>query len=505
MRTALPGWSVSSHLFNVPRNTPMLRRPLPLAILFFCATQCTFAQYDADHPEDSVYASPGRIGLGLRFGAVRFIGDVKDRSDFEGTSTPFHLGADVLLHYRLWQAVQGTNAMRIGLEAAAGFRALGASHRTYEFRTDVYPVSGSATIEFYSMAALRPFVSVGIGALPYRMKEVRNILTGERAKDATGTSSGVAFWVPLRIGLRYTISPRIDVLGTIERSVTLTDRLDGIASSSLDWMNDNFDFFSVGVAWYFLSSNNTDPYGDNIYTQPVVVAVDPARDSDSDGLRDLEEITEYKTDPYNADSDGDGLRDGEEIVTHKTRPLLADTDGDGVPDGREIMLKLQPLARDSDGDGISDGTDDCPDQPETVNGYKDADGCPDEVERGELLFQRLGDIMILENVEFESGKAVLLKESLPTLDKVAKNLLDNPKVNIEIRGHTDSTGDFEKNILLSAQRAESVKAYIVSRGVDERRIETQGFGPSQPVAPNSTVEGRQRNRRIEFRITRFDD
>ena len=84
------------------------------------------------------------------------------------------------------------------------------------------------------------------------------------------------------------------------------------------------------------------------------------------------------------------------------------------------------------------------------------------------------------------------------LDKVVRTLQANKKIEVEIRGYTDNTGRYETNMRLSQQRADAVKIYLMNNGIDAYRIRTKGFGPESPIAPNSTREGRAKNRRIEF-------
>ncbi len=111
-----------------------------------------------------------------------------------------------------------------------------------------------------------------------------------------------------------------------------------------------------------------------------------------------------------------------------------------------------------------------------------------------------GGKITLHGIYFESGRATILPTSYSVLDEAVKLLRDNPKVRIEIQGHTDSVGSETSNLLLSQARAESVRSYLVSRGIDPARIIAKGFGESMPIADNATKDGRALNRRIEFLI-----
>ncbi len=105
--------------------------------------------------------------------------------------------------------------------------------------------------------------------------------------------------------------------------------------------------------------------------------------------------------------------------------------------------------------------------------------------------------LVLENVEFASGKATLIGDSTLRLDSVVEYLTHKKSVKIEISGHTDNVGNKKTNKALSQKRAEAVRDYLVSKGIDAARIKAVGYGDAKPVAPNTTDEGRQKNRRIE--------
>jgi outer membrane protein OmpA-like peptidoglycan-associated protein len=104
------------------------------------------------------------------------------------------------------------------------------------------------------------------------------------------------------------------------------------------------------------------------------------------------------------------------------------------------------------------------------------------------------------NITFPTDQDQVLPGFYPTLDSVAIVLNKFNRTFIDINGHTDSTGSLAHNQQLSERRAASVANYIGGRGVDQRRISTMGFGPSQPVASNATPDGRAQNRRVEIQI-----
>jgi outer membrane protein OmpA-like peptidoglycan-associated protein len=111
-----------------------------------------------------------------------------------------------------------------------------------------------------------------------------------------------------------------------------------------------------------------------------------------------------------------------------------------------------------------------------------------------------GQVITLRGIYFDTGKATIRPESYPVLDDAVRVLKANPKVVVEIAGHTDSVGSDSYNMGLSQRRADSVRTYLISRGIEPNRLIARGYGESSPVASNGTREGRQMNRRIEFRV-----
>jgi outer membrane protein OmpA-like peptidoglycan-associated protein len=214
-------------------------------------------------------------------------------------------------------------------------------------------------------------------------------------------------------------------------------------------------------------------------------------DTDGDGLNDGDEVMKHKTDPMKTDTDGDGLNDGDEVMKHKTDPLKGDSDGDGLNDGDEAMKhKSDPLNTDTDGGSVNDGA-------EVARG-SDPLNPADDMPKKEELKVEVGKAIVLEGIVFATGKADITPESEMNLEKAYNTLAQNPEIVVEIQGHTDNTGKKATNMRLSQARAESVKGWLVKKGIAADRISAKGFGPDRPAADNKTREGRQMNRRIEF-------
>jgi outer membrane protein OmpA-like peptidoglycan-associated protein len=114
---------------------------------------------------------------------------------------------------------------------------------------------------------------------------------------------------------------------------------------------------------------------------------------------------------------------------------------------------------------------------------------------------KTGDVLVLHGVNFDFNKASLTLNAKALLDQVADALLARKDIKVEIDGHTDGKGSGPYNMKLSQRRADSVKQYLVGRGVDADRMTTKGFGKTMPIADNSTDEGREQNRRVELKVT----
>jgi len=146
---------------------------------------------------------------------------------------------------------------------------------------------------------------------------------------------------------------------------------------------------------------------------------------------------------------------------------------------------------DTDLDGILDKDDKCP----SVKGVIENQGCPKiEIAAQKILKQAF------DNLEFNSGNAIIKNTSNASLDKLAGLLVKSPTWKLEITGHTDDQGDDKVNMLLSQKRAEAVKVYLVSKGVSSDVLRTFYFGETKPIADNATEVGRQKNRRVEMTV-----
>jgi OOP family OmpA-OmpF porin len=241
----------------------------------------------------------------------------------------------------------------------------------------------------------------------------------------------------------------------------------------------------------------------------------PVKDKDTDGDGFLDSVDDCVKVPGVAprgcpapagpiDTDGDGFMDPDDSCVNDpgTGPDgCPDSDKDGFKDPVDKCPQVPGVAPDGcpppdrDGDGIFDPVDQCPDVPETKNGYKDKDGCSDVVPKAVAKFAG-----VIKGIYFDVDKDSIKPNSKTSLEAAVKVLKDFDDVHVEISGHTDSDGNREHNVDLSRRRAESVKKYLVDKGIAEGRLSTRGAGPDEPIAKNDTKKNKALNRRIEFKL-----
>jgi OOP family OmpA-OmpF porin len=205
-------------------------------------------------------------------------------------------------------------------------------------------------------------------------------------------------------------------------------------------------------------------------------------DRDADGDRVLDRLDECPNTPAGVPVDPTGC------------PLDSDRDGvttdrdrcPSTPPGAEVDVFGCSVDRDNDGDGVINLDDEC---PSTQPGARvDANGC------------EFTDVIRLPGVNFGAASDLLLPGTESQLESAAATLIRYPDLQVEVAGHTDSDGPGDANFGLSERRANTVRDQLIMFGVDEARLTAVGYGESQPIADNETVEGRAINRRVELRI-----
>jgi OmpA-OmpF porin, OOP family len=218
----------------------------------------------------------------------------------------------------------------------------------------------------------------------------------------------------------------------------------------------------------------------------------PPKDRDHDGILDKDDAcidepglpSDDKTKngcPPPKDRDGDGIVDAEDACPDLKGVRSADPAQNGCPP-------------DTDGDTIRDDKDACPNEKGPADPNPKKNGCP-------TVHVTETEIIILEQVQFDTSKSTIKKVSDPLLDKVATVFKDHLEIaRVEVQGHTDNKGNAKANKKLSQDRAEAVKKALVKRGIKADRLISKGYGQDVPIASNDTDEGRQDNRRVQFKI-----
>jgi OOP family OmpA-OmpF porin len=214
------------------------------------------------------------------------------------------------------------------------------------------------------------------------------------------------------------------------------------------------------------------------------------------------------------DTDGDAVFDGLDQcadtpkgATVDAKGCPSDADGDGVLDGLDqcadtpkgCAVDAKGCTSDADGDSVCDGIDRCADTPAGLK--VDEKGCVIELIERETELMDTGRIR-LQNIQFDTGKAILKPESFQTLAVVGTLLTQWPQLKIEVAGHTDNVGGAASNRSLSLLRAKSVLSYMNSKyaALDSTRFTVKGYGKARPLVPNISDENKAQNRRVEFTV-----
>lgn len=329
-----------------------------------------------------------------------------------------------------------------------------------------------------------------------------------------GVEMSVITHLSFRIGARldYLVRQSFDNTGASDTTGTHGDpALIQAAKSRVD-ANDLMPSVFGAFTWWF---GERDSDGDGIpnrIDQCVKVAEDKDGFEDEDGCPDL-------------DNDGDGVPDAQDKCAGEPEDKDGFEDEDGCPDP------------DNDADGVLDALDKCPDAAEDKDTFQDEDGCPDldndtdgipdaadlcpdtpagvrvdstgcvlakSAREKELI--ETGTIR-LSQVKFELNKADVKPEFAAMLDSVATGMANWPMVEIEIGGHTDSSGNDARNLELSQRRAQAALDYLKSKdpALDPGRFTVKGYGETMPIADNTTEDGRAKNRRVEFKVMNPED
>jgi OmpA-OmpF porin, OOP family len=299
-------------------------------------------------------------------------------------------------------------------------------------------------------------------------------------------------FLPLGFGLKYNIEDETSIFLTGQYRVPAT-------------FNANNYHFMYGIGFAGRVGKKMEPP-----VAKVVEVPQAPKDTDNDGITDDQDkcptvagVARYNGCPV-PDTDNDGINDEEDkcptvagSAKYNGCPI-PDSDLDGINDEEDKCPQVKGVAKydgcpvpDSDNDGINDEEDRCP----QLAGVRENNGCPEVkteiIKKLEYAAQR---------IYFATGSAKLLNTSFKSLDDVVRILNEDPNLKLSIEGHTDNVGKDDYNHKLSHDRAASVKNYLVSKGIDESRLTSIGFGETQPIADNKTAAGRAKNRRVVMKV-----
>lgn len=292
---------------------------------------------------------------------------------------------------------------------------------------------------------------------------------------------------------------------------------------SLDILNnrDNYLHFGAGVKFRFGGPKDTDKDGiadkdDRCPTEFGLKELKGCPDSDGDGVADIDDKCPgtpvgVKVDstgcPPDADKDGvadylDKCPDTPAGVTVDANGCPVDSDHDGVADFLDkcpntptgVKTDANGCPVDSDHDGVADDLDKCPDTP--ANAKVDSNGCPESKAEAVKVPEIAGVVY------FPFGIATLKAVYDEDLNKVARFMLENAGVKLNIEGHADEIGSINFNMRLSDRRAANVIKYLTGKGITAGRLIKTAYGKSRPVADNKTASGRALNRRVEIKTVK---
>jgi OOP family OmpA-OmpF porin len=272
-------------------------------------------------------------------------------------------------------------------------------------------------------------------------------------------------FIPVGAGLKFNLGSGVNLDMGYQVNFVATDNFDGYNAGG---GSDKFSYAHIGLEFALGSSK-----------KPQLATYNPVN-----SMR-----TEYLWQDQQNKAALQSQIDAEKAANDKLRADLDATNAN-----------LAKFTVDSDADGVPDFYDKCANTPAGTK--VDGSGCP--LAKAEVkVYVTEEDKRVVKdainNLEFDLGKATIRPKSFPSLDRVAK-LLTDKNFSLKLAGHTDNTGSDALNLRLSKDRAESIKAYLVSKGANASRIEATGYGESQPIATNATAAGRQANRRVEFTL-----
>ncbi len=421
----------------------------------------------------------GRTGIGGQLGIQKLVGG---NHDYSNVDQNFGLW---LRHgfSPVWSLEVGANYGWVRPGALQGQDAGFTFESVHAFYTTMISGFAGARYHFAPEKRFGPYAGAHLGLMSWQVRDENRggfgffpggpTVAGYDKNGNPADLEGTDLTGTFSLGAEYFLTESLSLdLGARYTLIFGNDK-DNIGSSALwgpteaDVNGGRWDMF-VGGTLYFGGSHDRDRDG-------IEDKFDGCPDAaeDYDGYRDQDGCPDL-------DNDDDGIADADDLCPDDAEDLDGYRDEDGCPDP------------DNDGDGVIDSNDNCPDTPAGV--AVGPDGCPSAAE--------IKAKAVLEGVSFGHNSAELASASFAALDKLAETLAAYPQVNVEIRGHTDSSGSATYNLDISSRRAAAVREYLVGRGIAADRITAVGYGEDLPLVDNGTSEGRATNRRVEMVRTR---
>jgi OOP family OmpA-OmpF porin len=315
-------------------------------------------------------------------------------------------------------------------------------------------------------SAIQPYFTAGVGTMNYT--PVITASNGTSTNFKTDGSGAInELFLPVGVGLKFNIASGINLDLGYQVNFVYSDNVDGFNFGS---NNDRFSYAHIGLE--FALGNRS---------KPQLAVHNPVS-----SMR-----TEYKMENLNTRNQLQSQIDAEKAKNDQLRNDLNTTNAN-----------LAKFTADSDGDGVPDFYDKCPNTPAGTK--VDGAGCPLPVNKPDVkVYVTEEDRKVVreavKNLEFDFGKATIREHSDASLDKLAQ-LMVSKGFSLKLAGYTDNVGSVSANLTLSKNRAEAVKTYLSTQGVNPSKIQADGYGKSHPIATNKTAKGRQLNRRVEFSL-----
>ncbi|MCX2474138.1 OmpA family protein [Pedobacter sp. MC2016-05] len=399
--------------------------------------------------------------IGVNAGALTPLSPLGGKNDFSNNKTSFGYGLYIKKQFTPYFSLR-LDGVRGKLKADNSEPFEGGlvnSSPVTAFETQLeYSGSLNAVVNMFNIDmfkkenALQLYTSVGAGLAGYKP----TITTTAGTTEFAGGKTIKELIIPVGVGAKFKVSDGINIdLGWTINFVD-GDNLDGLHRGPA---NDKYNYGYAGLEFALGTGKQL------AFHNPVAATYDEAL-----------------------------------AAKNTANALKSDLDAQKAENAK-LRSEMNDLLKDTDGDGVADKLDKCPGTP--AGTVVDGSGCPLVAPKPQVTIVTEEDRKVvneaIKNLEFDLGKATIRSKSYASLNRVAALLVEK-NFSLKLAGHTDNTGSKELNLRLSKERAESVKAYLVSQGANASRIEATGYGMGQPIATNKTAAGRQQNRRVEFTL-----